>query len=183
MGGRYGWGGRKRRRAWVTEAGSRGAGVVVQANTACPRGPGLLAPRATGCRRTDSPLGGYRYSAFPDRGVDTTLTAGPDTCLPRMFGAALAGSIEEEKLRPMSAGGHVVKAVQGTTRTCVCLVVNNDHFLCARRPWQGSLQHRISRQPKTTEVTKDFCRNEAAKWPFLPTALYTAHRSSFAYSL
>jgi hypothetical protein len=49
------------------------------------------------------------------------LTAGPDTCLPRMFGAALAGSIEEEKLRPMSAGGHVVKAVQGTTRTCVCL--------------------------------------------------------------
>jgi hypothetical protein len=61
--------GRERRRAWVTEAGSLGAGVVVQANTACPRGPGLLAPRAIGCRRTDSPLGGYRYSAFPDRGV------------------------------------------------------------------------------------------------------------------
>ena len=80
---------------------------------------------------------GTAIPPFPTAESATTLSAGTHTGLPRMFGAALAGRIEEEKLRPVSAGGHVVKAVQGTTRTCVYLVVNNDHFLCARRLWAG----------------------------------------------
>jgi len=33
------------------------------------------------------------------------------------------------------------------------------------------------------EVTKDFCRTDAAKWPFLPVPLYTAHKSSFLLPL
>jgi hypothetical protein len=29
------------------------------------------------------------------------------------------------------------------------------------------------------QVTKDFCKQQAPKWPFFPVPLYTASRSSF----